>query len=51
MEEREQPTVGDPYASEVDEAGRNLTQQRIDEEDGGNRPADVEWEDEEPAET
>jgi hypothetical protein len=29
---------------EVDEEGRNLTQQRLDEEGPSDRPVDVDWE-------
>ncbi len=43
MDEREEPTVGDPDASEIDEQGRNLTQQRIDEGGADPRPVDVDW--------
>ena len=51
MAEHEQPTVGDEDASEVDESGRNLTQQRLDEEPDTSAPADVPWDedDEEPS--
>ncbi len=44
MSEYEQPTVGDDDASEVDESGRNLTQQRLEEESGTSAPADAPWE-------
>ena len=47
MPESEQPSVGDELASEIDEGGRNLTQQRLDEEEGTSVPADAPWEDEE----
>ncbi len=43
MSDYEEPTVGDEDASEVDESGRNPTQQRLDEEPGGSAPADVSW--------
>jgi hypothetical protein len=43
--EHDEPTVGDEDAAEVDESGRNLTQQRLDEEGGGSAPADASWED------
>jgi hypothetical protein len=28
---------------EIDEQGRNLTQQRLDEEEGGDEPVDAPW--------
>ena len=49
MHEPEEPTIGDERASEVDESGRNLTQQRLDEEvEEGSAPVDAPWEREEP---
>jgi hypothetical protein len=42
--EHDEPTVGDEDAAEVDESGRNLTQQRLDDEGGGSAPADASWE-------
>ena len=48
--EHDEPSVGDENAVEVDESGRNLTQQRLDEEGGGSAPADASWDaDELPA--
>jgi hypothetical protein len=43
MSEHEQPTVGDEDASEVDESGRNPTQQRLDEDVETSAPADAPW--------
>jgi hypothetical protein len=45
--EHDESTVGDEDAGEIDEAGRNLTQQRFDEEGGGSEPADAPWESDE----
>ncbi len=42
--DEEEPTLGDDEASEIDETGRNLTQQRLDEEGGTSAPVDVPWE-------
>jgi hypothetical protein len=46
--EHDESTVGDEDASEIDESGENLTQQRLDEETGTSAPVDLPWEDEEP---
>jgi hypothetical protein len=34
----------DNLENEIDEQGRNLTQQRIDEEGAGDAPVDAPWE-------
>jgi hypothetical protein len=41
--EREQPDIGDPDASEIDEQGRNLTQQKTDERGPDESPVDADW--------
>jgi hypothetical protein len=46
--EHDEPTVGDENASEIDESGENLTQQRLDAEEDTSAPVDLPWEDEEP---
>ena len=46
--EREQPDIGDPEASEIDEEGRNITQQRLDDDIGmDDAPVDEPWVDDE----
>ncbi len=42
--EHDEPLVGDDDAAEVDETGRNLTQQRLDEEGDASAPTDTSWE-------
>ena len=41
--EHEQPDIGDPNASELDEQGRNLTQQKTDERGADDSPVDADW--------
>jgi hypothetical protein len=39
----------DPEREQIDETGRNPTQERIDEEGAEERPVDTDWDENEPS--